>query len=422
MSVNNQIRVHVLVDLIWSPTAGGHVKCWEKLAHAAIQLGDVLDLTVHFSGDTQGVHTIADNVRYAVHRPVFSTRNVPFLSHVPDHTDLAPYHGGLARALDGCDVIHTTDAYFAFAHTAVRVARRKAIPLVNSMHTDTPNYTRVFTAQTVERLFGRGVLSKFLLDGIKVHERAERKMLKKLARHQAESAMALVSRDDERRRALDVLPEDRVRTLRRGIDRDLFNPVKKDRGWLKETYGVPEDRCLLFHAGRLDRGKNVLVLAHASRRLIDQGHDVHLLCAGEGGDKEAVQDLLGTHVTCAGFVEGESLARLYASSDIFAFPSTFEVYANVVMEALASGLPVVLSAEGGMDRVIKIGETGLSVSGDDRAWADALAALVTDKDRRVEMGHAARRQAETSLPSWRDVLEQDLMPCWRRAHEEGARQ
>src|SRR5262249_5305793 len=154
------LRVGVLVDLHWSPTAGGHVKTWERLAAAASTAAGEVDLTVHFLGAMEATHPIASNVRYRLHRPALSTASFPFLSHIPDHTDLAPYSSHLAARLVEYDVLHTTDGTFASARTAARVAARHGIALVNSVHTTTPYYTRVFTAATVERLAGRGKVAR----------------------------------------------------------------------------------------------------------------------------------------------------------------------------------------------------------------------------------------------------------------------
>src|SRR5689334_6925065 len=148
------LRVGVLVDLPFGPHSGGHVKCWTRLAEAAGRRAGDLDLTVFFTGNEPRAIEIADHVRYEIVPPVFSTAHVGFLSHVPDHTDLAPWHPHVAAALRGVDVIHTTDGYFTYARTAWRVARRRRIPLVNSVHTNTPEYARIFTAQTIEKLFG----------------------------------------------------------------------------------------------------------------------------------------------------------------------------------------------------------------------------------------------------------------------------
>ncbi len=154
------LRVGVLVDLPWSPTAGGHVKTWERLARAALSSPETLELTIHFQGATPSRHILGSNVRYEIHAPVFSTARLSFLSHIPAHTDLARHHRRLAARLviDGAsdglirnryDVLHTTDGAFNFARTAARAAAARQLPLVTSVHTDTARYTRIFTAAAI---------------------------------------------------------------------------------------------------------------------------------------------------------------------------------------------------------------------------------------------------------------------------------
>jgi hypothetical protein len=135
--------VAALVDLERWPAAGGHVTCWERLAEAAARGTHAIDLTVHFQGDAERRETLSPTVRIETHRPVFSTRRLGFLGGIADHTDLAPHHPRLMRALADADVIHTTDAYFAYARTAMRVSRRRSIPLTTSIHTDTPSYVPI---------------------------------------------------------------------------------------------------------------------------------------------------------------------------------------------------------------------------------------------------------------------------------------
>src|ERR1700750_3178688 len=91
------LRVASLVCLHRTQSAGGHVKSWERFAKAAMQFPRELDLTVHFLGQTESVETLAPNVRYHTHLPQRGTERLPFLNHVPDHTDLANYHPALAK-------------------------------------------------------------------------------------------------------------------------------------------------------------------------------------------------------------------------------------------------------------------------------------------------------------------------------------
>src|SRR5438270_6768393 len=149
------LKVGVLVDLALTADAGGHVKCWQRLAEAATGYDDRLDLTVHFNGPEPRRIDLSPSVRYVLLPPVFSSARL--IRQVPDHTDLAPWHPRLARALADYDVIHTTDAFFCYARTAARFARRHGVPVVSSIHTNTPEYARITTEKLLERTFGRGL-------------------------------------------------------------------------------------------------------------------------------------------------------------------------------------------------------------------------------------------------------------------------
>jgi putative membrane protein len=409
------LRVGVLVDLVWSPTAGGHVKTWERLAAAAATLEGSLDLTVHFSGASEATRVVGPNVRYRIHRPVLSTARLPFLSHIPDHTDLARYNPRLAACLPDHEVIHTTDGTFAFSRTAVRVARRRGLPLVNSIHTTTPFYTRVFTAATVERVAGRGPLGRLLLDQFDLAGRAETRMQRRLDEHLRACAFVLASRSDDRLRLSALLGPERVGLLRRGVDHALFDPRRRDRAWLEATFGIPQARDVVISVGRLDRIKNVLVLARAVQVLVARGRPIHLLCPGKGTDRQGLIEMLGDHVTCPGVLEPDTLARAYASADLCAQPAVVEELSNAVLEAGSSGLPLLVGESSGSGRFVVEGETGLVVgSAAPGDWVAALEAVLGDPERRSAMGRAARLWSLNHVPTWRQVLLEDLLPVWRR--------
>jgi len=410
-------RVAALVDLTRRPEAGGHVKCWERLAEAAVRSVPEIDLTVHFQGETDQVIPLAAHVRFQTHRPVFSTARLPFLSGAPDHTDLAPYHSRLARALVDADLVHTTDAYFAFARTAERVAARRGIPLVNSVHTDTPGYTRVFMARTFEGMFGKGKLTRLLVDGLRLPERGGISMSRKLARHQARCAFALVSRSDEMERLRTVLPPERTGYLRRGVDRTVFNPEVRDRARLAREFGVPADAALALFVGRVNRGKRALEAARTVRIARDEGRNVHLLLAGEGEDREAILDLLGAEgATAPGAVPQSTLALFYASADLLLMPSEIEVNSNVAREALSCGLPIFVHAAGGAGAMVRDGRNGGVVSSSDpAAWAEAIRPFLDDPELRAASARAASDYARAELPSWDEVSREDLLPFWLAA-------
>jgi glycosyltransferase involved in cell wall biosynthesis len=162
-------------------------------------------------------------------------------------------------------------------------------------------------------------------------------------------------------------------------------------------------------------------MAMAAKLLIDEGLDVHVLVVGEGHDRAQIRNLLGARATTPGNLPQAELAWIYAGADLFVFPSRTEVSPNVVLEAKASGLPVVVAAEhGGGQFVARSGEDGLvlaSTNPDD--WAAAIRPLVLDGAERARIGGAARDWIEREWPDWGEVLERDLLTAWHEAAEYG---
>ncbi|KIL97472.1 glycosyl transferase group 1 [Paramagnetospirillum magnetotacticum MS-1] len=416
------LSVAALVDLEQRQGAGGHVKCWERLAEAALRQPESLELTVFMSGEAERTTELGANVRCVTLPPVFSTRRLQALTGpLPDHTDLSPWHPLLARRLSEgrFNMLHTTDAFFAFSRTAERVAARTGLPLVNSIHTATPELTRLFAEQSIHKICGHGWLGRLLTQDLDLPERFKRTKLARLARHQSRCAYALVSKADEVRLASEVLPPDRVRMLRRGLNHNVFAPEKRDRAWLSARFGIPETMSVALFVGRLDPSKNLAPLVEAIRQVNGRGVGLHLFCAGDGREKAAILGRLGSSVTCPGQLGEEDLSRVYACADLLVMPSEIEVVSNVVLEGLASGLPVVVSAAGGMSHYVQPGLTG-EVVGDSsaRKWAEVLEALAGNPGHLAEMRQAVTSSTSHALPSWDQVLVEDLLPVWRAAVEE----
>lgn len=405
-------RIAVLVDLERTAQAGGHVKTWERLAEAAARADHGIDLTVHVQGEDR-IETVSPHVRFMSHQPAFSTRRLPFLSGISDHTNLAPFHARLAGALRATDVIHTTDAYFAFARTATRVARWRGVPLVTSLHTETPALTRVYTEKVIHRVFGEGRFARLLIDRLRLPQRQSAKMDRRLTRHARAAAMVWVGEGAD----LDAARArfgPRVATLRRGIDRTRFSPARRDRVALAREFGIAGDSFVLFCCGRIEAGKSPLILARAARALIEQGRDVHLLMAGEGNEAAAVRALLGDRVHLPGNLPQDRLAVLYASCDLFVFPSAVEIAPNVVIEAQSCGLPVIVAPQGGGKFVRENGRDGIVIADrEPEAWARAIAAAMDEPERRARLAQGGI-EAAARYPTWDDVLARDLVPIWRR--------
>jgi len=152
----------------------------------------------------------------------------------------------------------------------------------------------------------------------------------------------------------------------------------------------------------------------------------HLVIVGDGpAHLEMQEKLVGLPVTFTGYLTGEALATAYASADIFAFPSRTETFGQVVLEAIASGLPVVgLLAEGVCD-LIEDGETGyllneqrLSQEEKVGSYRAKLMHLVEAKELRTKMSKAAVEEAKKR--SWYEAMEK-LMEGYREVKEDATR-
>jgi glycosyltransferase involved in cell wall biosynthesis len=415
---NRPLRVAALVDLARSAQAGGHVKCWERLAAAAAETagGDApLDLTVYFSGDAPD-EIVAPNVRLRHLPPVFSTARLKFLPYIPDHTDLAPHHPRLARELPRYDLIHATDGFFAFARTAERVARARGIPLTTSLHTDTPAYARLFTRQTIETLCARWPwLKRKLIEDWNAPERQGARMDRRLKRHLRQCAHAFVTRTEDRNLAQSILSAERVSLLRLGVDKALFGPHRRDAAGVRRDYAIPEGRIVALFVGRVDIGKNVPVLKEAAAEAIASGAPLHLIVAGVGPMTEDVARRLGGHVSLPGFVRPDELARLYASVDFLALPSEVEIHGMATLEAIASGCPAVVARAAGSTPLFGATPAVLAVDGGPQNWAAAMRDLAADPERRAAMRRAAIAYGDSHLASWHQALNEDLLPGWTAA-------
>lgn len=410
----NPLSVGILVDLEWGLYAGGHVKCWERFAEAAIEFPQ-LDLTIYYLGQKRKEIAIAPNVRYRILPPMLGTSQIPFLHERSRNTDLAPYHLGLARQLCQHDVLHITNA-FSFSRTANWIAQKYQIPLVCSTHTDLGSFTRIYSQEIIRRILGSEWLVNLLWECWGLGECLERQMIEQWHNLICNSDWVLVSKQEDFPDIQQLVSHTRMSRLRRGIDKQRFHPQHRDRYLLQTTFGIlPEVPVLLF-VGRVDKSKRVMLLAQAARHLLDQGYSLHVLIVGEGTARAKVQQLLEPDVTMAGVLPQESLSWIYASADMFVFPSESEISPNVVIEAKSSGLPVFVAAHSGSVQFVQ--QSGLDgivvLDSSPQSWADALTPYLQDLRMRSNVSQAARKHIEQSHPSWKEVFQEDLLPVWEK--------
>lgn len=193
------------------------------------------------------------------------------------------------------------------------------------------------------------------------------------------------------------VPKQRVHVVPSGVDPELFHRT----GGEDVLPDVPRPR--VGFVGRLAEQKQPQLLVEAFAAVTQRAH---LVIVGDGPLRKVVADAVHRspardRITVTGFVPHESVPAVLASLDVFVLPSLYEEMGSVLVEALASGLPVVATRTGGIPDVIEDGVTGLLVPPQDpAALASAIDELLGDDRKRLRMGGAARQHAaQYSWPS-----------------------
>jgi glycosyltransferase involved in cell wall biosynthesis/predicted metal-dependent phosphoesterase TrpH len=204
---------------------------------------------------------------------------------------------------------------------------------------------------------------------------------------------------------LGVDPE-RIGRWDRGVDVARFTPAKRDAA------RFPRDRINVLYAGRLTREKGVDLLADAFISARAREPRLHLVLAGGGPEEERLRARLGRAATFLGWLDGEELAATYASADLFLFCSQTDTFGQVVLEAQASGLPVVAVAAGGPAELIADGRSGLLCAARPEALAGAVAGLAGSRAMRERLARGGL--ASVRDRSW-DASLGRLAAGWHRA-------
>ncbi len=182
----------------------------------------------------------------------------------------------------------------------------------------------------------------------------------------------------------------KLKIFPRGLDTELFTPARRDPAFW-EKFGPADGEVRLLYVGRISKEKDLDVLAKAYRQLRDEGLSIQLLIVGHGPYSEALSETLPDAIF-TGYLKGKELATAYASADVFAFPSTTDTFGNVIIEAQASGVPVIVSDSGGPKELVEDNVNGLiTKSHDVEDFSRAIRELVVDPARRERMGSRARQ-------------------------------
>jgi glycosyltransferase involved in cell wall biosynthesis len=187
---------------------------------------------------------------------------------------------------------------------------------------------------------------------------------------------------------------ERITVYPRGVDTDIFHPAKKNGFYAK---WLQSDILKMVYVGRVSREKNLHILARAFAETCKKIQNCCLIVIGDGPFLNEMQTMTkGLPVIYTGVLDKQELAQAYASADLFVFPSATDTFGNVVLEAQASGLPVIVTDRGGPVENMIPGKTGLvCTAGDADELCQAMIRLANDPHLLKTMGAQAREYIQT---------------------------
>jgi glycosyltransferase involved in cell wall biosynthesis len=272
----------------------------------------------------------------------------------------------------------------------IREAHRLGVPLVASYHTDVPGFAArwgmAYTQRSLWAFFRQ------------VYNQAD-----------------LVYVPSSFTRAqIEAHGFERVKVWSHGVDSQLYHPSKRSAKMRMQLMDSRTDKRLILFVGRLAAEKRIEWLLSVIRT----NPQAHLAIVGDGPARKSLEPrFAGTATTFTGYLGGEDLAQAYASADIFVFPGANETFGNVVIEAMSSGLPVVVPNLGGVLDFVEEGTSGLFFESEDpQSLARAVSTLIDKPEAARRMGRAGRAKAETmSWDSTNDRAIQDFIALIRNS-------
>jgi len=376
--VRNELRV-ALFACAYNEVDGVANTC-RKLERFAQQRG-LPFLSLH-GGDGTYVQSAGSVIRYE-----FRRRQPKFRLDEKHEYDLLfwRYYPAIAEALR-CfkpDLIHITGPSDVGQMGAL-VAHRLHIPLVASWHTNVHEYA---AKRFLNVTNGAPDLARRWLAA-----RIERLAFRAAARFY-HIARTLFAPNLELVRSLEQATGKTCHLMTRGVDTEQFHPERRRRG---------DERFTIGYVGRLTTEKNIHFLKELERSLLERDfRDFRLLIVGQGAEEQWLRANL-RQAEFTGVLEGEALARAYANMDVFAFPSRTDTFGNVVLEAMASGVPVVVTNSGGPKYIVRHGIDGF-VARSGTEFVDYTAQLLRRPQELAAMRQAAREHALGA--SWEAVFE-----------------
>jgi glycosyltransferase involved in cell wall biosynthesis len=252
--------------------------------------------------------------------------------------------------------------------SALQAARSLEIPVASGFHTRFDNYTKHYGIGWLEPL-ARAYLRRF-------HNRCQLTLVPTRA-----------LQDKLQRQGFK-----NISLIARGVDTQLFSPARRDNA-LRAEWGLRDNDLALIYVGRLAAEKNLKLAVEAWLAIRVDRPGTRLILVGDGPMRDALQKNHPEIIFC-GMHRGESLARHYASGDLFLFPSLSETFGNVVIEAMASALPVLGYRDAAIKEFVRHQENGIVIeAGDRRQFIQAAREVAQEPELLARLGKQARKDS-----------------------------
>ncbi len=362
------MRITIVTETYF-PQVNGVSRTLGALVRHLTASGDEVQLIHPDYGESIDGHGQAHAVR-SVRLPFYRELYLPL-----------PPFGAVRRAIDAFrpDIVHiATEATLGLS--VLRFARKRRLATVSSFHTNFDQYSRHYRVGWL-----RSVIWRYL------------RWFHNRTRETYVPSRATIAQ-------LEAMGFERLVLWKRGVDAETFRPDRPGRDEIRRALGWTPEDVVIAHVSRIAPEKNVDYLADALSIVVARRPEVRVLMVGDGPSRGVLERRLGDSARFVGYRKGQELADHYAAADIFAFASLTETFGNVVLEAMASGLPVVAVRAGGVGETVRPGETGSLVEPSDPpdVLARELIRLVEQPGERRRLAEAARRYGESQ--SWSTIM------------------
>ena len=178
------------------------------------------------------------------------------------------------------------------------------------------------------------------------------------------------------------LPYEKINVIPNGVNLNLFNGIERDYNF-RRKYAMDNEKVILF-MGRLVYEKGIQHLISAMPKILEGYHDAKLVICGKGGMQDELQEQvnamgIGNKVYFAGYMKGKDVQKMYKAADIAVFPSTYEPFGIVALEAMLSENPIVVSDIGGLNEIVEHRVNGMKAyCGNPNSIADSILELLYD--------------------------------------------